>query len=93
MMKYSVEYTKRALKSLNSFDKFVRERICDWIDENLVDCENPRQYGKALTGTYKGEWSYRVGDYRIIVEIQDNRILILITAIGHRSEIYKQRRN
>ena len=70
-------------------DKSESSMIYDWIDEHLEGCENPRAYGKPLKGNRKGYWRYRVGDYRIIADIQDNKILILVTEVGHRREIYK----
>ena len=88
-MKYTVDYDKKADKQLHKMDKSASAKIYDWIDKHLVGCENPRAYGKALKGTWEGYWRYRVGDYRIIADIQDDRILILITDVGHRREIYK----
>ena len=53
-----------------------------------MGCENPRIHGKGLTSNRSGEWRYRVGDYRIIVEIQDNEVIVLVLNIGHRSSVY-----
>ena len=89
-MKYKVDYDKKADKQLSKMDKSESGMIYDWIDEHLEGCENPRAYGKPLKGNRKGYWRYRVGDYRIIADIQDNKILILVTEIGHRREIYKK---
>lgn len=75
-------------KALNKLDTHISLRITDWIRKNLEGCENPRQFGKALTGNHYGEWRYRVGDYRIIAEIHDDRIIILVTSVGHRREVY-----
>ena len=88
-MKYKVDYDKKADKQLGKMDKSESSMIYDWIDEHLEGCENPRAYGKPLKGNRKGYWRYRVGDYRIIADIQDNKILILVTEVGHRREIYK----
>ncbi|MEF9988396.1 MAG: type II toxin-antitoxin system RelE/ParE family toxin, partial [Christensenella sp.] len=63
--------------------------IKSWIGKNLIGCDNPRLYGKALQGKYKTLWRYRVGDYRIIVNIEDEKLVILLLEIGHRKEIYK----
>ena len=87
-MLYRVELTKNARKALNKLDTYISLRITDWIRKNLEGCENPRQFGKALTGNHIGEWRYRVGDYRIIAEIHDDRIIILVTSVGHRREVY-----
>ena len=88
MMRYHVEFTKDALKQLKKMDKQSASLILGWIRKNLENCENPRIHGKGLTATRSGQWRYRVGDYRIIAEIWDTKILILVLNIGHRREIY-----
>ena len=89
-MQYKVEFTKKSSKILSNMDSQVSKRIKKWIKTNLEGCENPRQQGKPLTGNLKGYWRYEVSDYRIIADIQDDKIIILVTDIGHRREIYKQ---
>ena len=88
-MKYKVDSLPRAVKALEKLDKFTRRIILDWIEKNLVDCENPRAHGKPLTADRVGQWRYRIGDYRVIAKIEDDRLIILVIAIGHRREIYK----
>ena len=87
-MKYTVEYTKQAVKELEKLDKYTRKIILLWIDKNLEGTEDPRVHGKALTANRVGQWRYRVGDYRIIAKIEDDRLVILVITIGHRREIY-----
>jgi mRNA interferase RelE/StbE len=87
-MSYQVEFSERAKKDLKKMDRFTQKMILSWIRKNLEGCENPRQHGKGLTSNHSGEWRYRVGDYRIIAEIQDRRVIILVLAVGHRSTIY-----
>ena len=87
-MKYDVEYSKTAMNTIKKMDSSTSNLIRTWIEKNLMNTENPRIKGKALTGDLKGLWRYRVGDYRILAEIQDNKIVILILDIGHRSKIY-----
>jgi mRNA interferase RelE/StbE len=87
-MKYKVEFTKRALKDLKKLDTHTAALILGWIRKNLEDCENPRIFGKGLTANKSGQWRYRVGDYRLLAEIEDNKIIILILNIGHRRDIY-----
>ncbi|MGN0450358.1 MAG: type II toxin-antitoxin system RelE/ParE family toxin [Ruminococcus sp.] len=87
-MKYKVEYTAQAVKQLKKLDKHTAALIYGWIDKNLVDCANPRLHGKGLTANKSGQWRYRIGDYRLIAEIQDEKITILLLNIGHRREIY-----
>ena len=89
MKAYKVEYSERAVKNLRKFDKHTRNLIIAWIEKNLVNCENPRLHGKALLDNKSGQWRYRIGDYRAICEIQDEKIVILVLEIGHRKEIYK----
>ncbi|MBQ7560401.1 MAG: type II toxin-antitoxin system RelE/ParE family toxin [Synergistaceae bacterium] len=88
-MRYTVELTDKARKLLDKMDPQVSRRIRKWINDNLEGCENPRKYGKALTGKLKGYWRYETGNYRIIADIRDNKLIILITKIGHRREIYR----
>ena len=87
--KYSVEISPRARRKLDKLDAPVRKRIENWIDKNLDGCENPRHRGKPLEGDFAGQWRYRVGDWRIIAEIQDDKIIILIINVDKRNDIYK----
>ena len=87
-MKYKVEYLSSVVKTLEKMDKYTKRIILEWIEKNLVDCEDPRVHGKPLTANRVGQWRYRVGDYRIITKIEDNRLVILVIAIGHRRDIY-----
>ncbi len=87
-MEYAVEYTVQAVKELKKLDPRTRALIIGWIEKNLVGCRDPRQHGKGLTANRSGQWRYRVGDYRLLAEIQDSKIVILILSVGHRSKIY-----
>ena len=78
---YEVKFTESAEKLLKK-----------WILENLINTQNPKQRGKALTGNLKGLWRYRVGSYRIVVEIKDEVLLILIIEISDRRETYKNKK-
>lgn len=69
-------------------DRHTAALLLGWIRKNLEGCENPRQHGKGRTANHSGEWRYRVGDYRLIADIQDERVVILMLHIGHRREIY-----
>ena len=89
-MIYHVEFTKYALRELKKLDKATASLIIGWIRKNLEGCENPRIHGKGLTSDKSGQWRYRVGDYRIIAQIQDEIVTILVVNIGHRREIYKK---
>ena len=92
-MRYSVEYTTQAVNALKKLDSQTRRLILAWIEKNLVGCENsccenPRIHGKGLTSNHSSEWRYRVGDYRIIADISEEKVIILVLRIGHRSDIY-----
>ncbi|MBR4832467.1 MAG: type II toxin-antitoxin system RelE/ParE family toxin [Butyrivibrio sp.] len=88
-MKYHVEFTNNALKQLKKMDKSSAALIIGWIRKNIEGCDNPRVHGKGLTANRSGQWRYRVGDYRIITEILDDKVIILVLNIGHRRDIYK----
>ena len=88
-MSYSVRYDEKALKQLKKMDRSVQKLITSWIEKYLIDTENPRLHGKGLSGDKSGYWRYRVGDYRILADIRDDEIIIIIVEIGHRREIYK----
>ena len=89
MNKYTVLITETARKQLKKLDKYTANTITSWLKKNLDGCENPRAKGKGLTANRSGQWRYRIGDYRIIAEIDDNKITILILEVGHRSKIYE----
>ena len=87
-MRYTVEFTERALKDLKKLDRHTAALILGWVRKNLENCENPRQHGKGLPANKSGQWRYRVGDYRLLAEIEDNKIRILILNVGHRRDVY-----
>lgn len=88
-MIYHIELTDTAKRKLKKLDKSTASMIINWLRKNLEGCSNPRQHGKGLTGNRSGSWRYRVGDYRIIAKIEDNRVVILVVDIDHRSSVYK----
>lgn len=85
---YKVKLTDKAVKSLKKLDKSTARFILAWIRKNLEHCSDPRQHGKSLVGNHQGKWRYRVGNYRIIAEISDEEIIILVLNVGHRKDIY-----
>ena len=88
-MSYSVETTARFDKEFKKLDRYTQRMIKGWIDKNLVGTENPRQYGKGLTANRSGQWRYRIGDYRLICQIDGNLLIILALSVGHRREVYE----
>ena len=88
---YEVKFTESAekdLKKLSKTNKAIAKLIKKWILENLIGTQNPKQRGKALTGNLKGLWRYRIMDYRLIVDIQDEELIIVAIDFVHRSKIY-----
>ncbi|ARQ06854.1 Toxin RelG [Macrococcoides canis] len=88
-MKYSVEYVPKVIKQLRKMDAQSSRLLLQWINKNIVHCEDPRSSGKALTGNYSGFWRYRVGQFRIITKIEDDKLIILVISIDHRKNIYR----
>ncbi len=86
---YNVEFEISAQKTLKKMDRHQALLIMGWISKNLVGCPDPRAHGKALVSDHKGKWRYRIGDYRVIADINDETVTVLVLAIGHRWEIYK----
>lgn len=87
-MKYHVEWSLRVQKQMRKLDRAIAGLLLRWVHKNLDGCENPRQHGKALTANLAGQWRYRVGDYRLLAEIREQEIVILILSVGHRKEVY-----
>ena len=88
-MGYRVRFSESAVRELKKLDRQTIRVIKNWVVKNLVDTEDPRLHGKALTGTLKGIWRYRVGDYRLFADIKDDIVTIFIFEVAHRREIYK----
>lgn len=88
-MNYRVKFEKNALKRLTKIDVNQRIILMSWIQKNLDQCENPRRHGKALSGGLNQYWSYRVGDYRIVVEIYDYEIVLTNITLSNYREIIK----
>ncbi len=88
-MAWTIELTDAAFRQLEQLDRSVAQRIRRFLHERLARMENPRGIGQALHGQLEEYWKYRVGDYRLIVEIVDDRLVILVVRIGHRREIYR----
>ena len=84
---WKVELTDTAAKQLARLDKTQAQRITKYL-RRLMQLEDPRDAGKALTGNWRTYWRYRVGDYRVVCETRDNELVIVAVLIGHRSEVY-----
>lgn len=86
---YAVHFSNVALKKLKKMDRYQASLLIGWIEKNLQDSSDPRTHGKALVANHKGKWRYRVGDYRILALIEDEKIIITIIDVGHRKDIYE----
>ena len=88
-MAWRVEFLPAADKTFGKLDRQHQLRIKQFIESRLETDYDPRRVGEAYVGTLKGYWKYRVGDYRLVCEIQDRRKMILVVAIGDRKNIYR----
>jgi mRNA interferase RelE/StbE len=87
---WTIELAATAVRQLERLDKETGRRIRNFLQNRLALMENPRSIGAALHGQRLGEfWKYRIGDYRLIAKIEDDRLVILVIKIGHRREIYR----
>ncbi|MDO4775538.1 MAG: type II toxin-antitoxin system RelE/ParE family toxin [Aerococcaceae bacterium] len=89
-MTYRLVLSEGARKQIKKLDKHVGLMLANEMKKRLDGLSNPRQHGKALVGNKKGLWRYRVGAYRIICDIQDDKLIILALEVGHRKNIYEQ---
>lgn len=89
-MAWRIELTETANQQLAKLDKVEARRITKFLRERLAATDNPRNTGKALSGPLGGLWRYRVGDYRLICDIQDGVLCVLVLRIGNRREAYRQ---
>ena len=90
MSSYRVEFTPEAVRQMKKLDRATQKMIFAWINKNLEGCENPRVHGKGLTADQSGKWRYRVGNYRILAVILDEKIVIQVFKVGHRSTVYQR---
>ena len=87
-MAWTIEYDPRVERDLRGLDKRIQEEILDYMESRIASSNDPKGFGKALRHSQKGLWRYRVRDYRIIREIQQERVVVLVVAAGHRSKVY-----
>lgn len=87
-MSYSIETTTRFDREFKKLDRYTQRIIKGWIEKNLIGEDDPRRHGKGLKSNRSGQWRYRIGDYRLICQIDDNRLIILALSVGHRRDIY-----
>jgi mRNA interferase RelE/StbE len=85
---WSIEYSGLALKQLKKLNRSVQAEILNYMDNRIATAVNPRSFGKSLRHDKFGLWRYRVGDYRIICELDDKMTVVTVLAVGHRSTVY-----
>jgi mRNA interferase RelE/StbE len=89
-MAWSIKFGPRAERQMEQLDPQIARRIFRFLRERIAHLENPRSIGEALKGSELGDlWKYRVGDYRVIASIEDQKVQILIVRIGNRREVYR----
>ena len=88
-MTWQIETTSRFDKEFKKLDRYTQKLIRGWITKNIDNTTNPRRHGKPLTGDLSVLWRYRIGDYRLICTLNDDRLTILALSIGHRRDIYR----
>ncbi|HVO81033.1 MAG TPA: type II toxin-antitoxin system RelE/ParE family toxin [Terriglobales bacterium] len=88
-MAWTIEITRTAAKQIKRLDRVAQGSIIRFLRERVQPAENPRQWGKLLHGDRRGLWRYRVGDYRLICDIQNEKVTVLLLAVGHRKDVYR----
>ncbi|MGK7948767.1 MAG: type II toxin-antitoxin system RelE/ParE family toxin [Xenococcaceae cyanobacterium] len=85
---WKIEWDSKALKEAKKLDRDARKKIVDYLEKRVLASQNPYQFGKPLKGNKAGIWRYRVGNYRILCQIEDKALIVLVIAVGHRKDIY-----
>ena len=88
-MSWVYRFDERALKELRKLGKQAQREIIGYLDERITGTDDPRRFGKGLKADLAGLWRYRVGDYRILCQIKDGELIVLVVAVGHRRNVYQ----
>lgn len=88
-MTWKVEWDDRARRELRKLDRSTQESILRYFRERITGDDDPRRFGKSLSREYKGLWRYRIGDFRAICQVEDNRLIVLVLRVGHRHKVYR----
>ena len=86
---WTVEFDDRARRELRKLDIKVQREILRYLRERVAGSSDPRQFGKPLRMNLAGLWRYRVGQYRLICRLENDRFVVLVIKIGHRREVYE----
>ena len=87
-MTWSVEWDERARKELRRLDPAVQRQILGYLRQRIARPDDPRQFGRPFSGGRRGLWRYRVGAYRLVCQIEEDRLVVLVLVVGHRKEAY-----
>jgi len=85
---WDYSFTEEARKEFRKLDRYVQKEIIRYLDSRIAGTEDPRRFGKALRGDLAGIWRYRIGDYRVLCQIKDSQLLVLVISVGHRKKVY-----
>lgn len=88
-MAWRIELLPDALGDLKKLDRQIQQRILDFLRDRIAPIDDPRSIGEALRGPLGRFWKYRIGDYRIVCEIHDHAIAILVVRVGNRKNVYR----
>lgn len=88
-MSWEYRLTAKAVRQLHKVGREGSRRILAYLDTNIANCADPRQFGKPLTGEFGELWRYRTSQYRIICKIRDNELTVLVVRVGHRRDVYE----
>jgi mRNA interferase RelE/StbE len=86
---WKIQFEPRALKEFEKLDRSTQQRVLGFLSKQIAPSPDPRAKGKALTGEFKGLWRYRIGEYRLICDIRDKILVIMVLRIAHRKDIYR----
>jgi mRNA interferase RelE/StbE len=85
---WTIEFLPEAAKELRKLDRQVSARIVRTLEERIAPLDDPRRIGSALVGEHAGFWRWRIGDYRVVARIEDERITVLVVRVAHRRGVY-----
>lgn len=88
---WRVEFDERARRELRKLSRPIQSEIIRYLQSRITTADDPRRFGRPLTGSLVGLWRYRVRDWRLLCKIEDDRFIVLVIAVGHRSDIYDRR--
>lgn len=88
-MVWTIEFLPEAAKELRKLDRQVAARIIKTLEERIAPLDDPRAIGSGLTGDHGGLWRWRIGDYRVVARIEDERVTVLVVRVAHRREVYR----